>query len=106
MSTWPWLAASCLLYTFATWVHWRTIEHAFEIELLVVVRTIGGLSQVNRSIPRHDLRFSDAWLETYCLPIAARIAGGEVAAVELPDHLTAAELVVVVHRHDAVPAAL
>src|SRR6266545_5099766 len=45
-------------------------------------------------------------LETYCLPVAARIAGGEVAAVELPDHLAAAELVVVVHRHDAVPAAL
>src|SRR6266540_6968004 len=44
-------------------------------------------------------------LETYCLPVAARIAGGEVAAVELPDHLTAAELIVVVHRHDAVPAA-
>src|SRR6266566_1980552 len=45
-------------------------------------------------------------LETYCLPVAARVTGGEVAAVELPDHLAAAERVVVVHRHDAVPAAL
>src|SRR6266498_4006086 len=45
-------------------------------------------------------------LETYCLPVAAGIARGEVAGVELPDHLAAAELVVVVHRHDAVPAAL
>src|SRR4029434_294514 len=45
-------------------------------------------------------------LETYCLAVAARIAGGEVTAIELPDHLAAAELVVVVHRHDLVAAAL
>src|SRR5262245_35855452 len=45
-------------------------------------------------------------LKTHCLSVAARIAGGEVAVVELPDHLAAAELVVVVHRHDAVPSAL
>src|SRR5919109_2127013 len=44
--------------------------------------------------------------ETYCFPVAARIAGGEVTAVELPDHLAAAELVVVVHRHDPVTALL
>src|SRR5882724_7042451 len=48
----------------------------------------------------------DPSLETYCLTVAAGIAGGEVAGVELPDHLAAAELGVVVHRHDAVPAAL
>src|SRR5687767_15896260 len=40
------------------------------------------------------------------LPIAARIAGGEVAAVEPPDELRAAELVVIVDGDDAVPAAL
>src|SRR4030095_3593781 len=48
----------------------------------------------------------DPSLETYCLPVAAGIARGEVASVELPDHLATAELVVVVHCHDAVPAAL
>src|SRR4030095_15450520 len=36
----------------------------------------------------------DCPLETYCLAVAARIAGGEVTAIELPDHLAAAELVV------------
>src|SRR5262249_38375373 len=36
----------------------------------------------------------------------SRIAGGEVAAVEFPNHLAAAELVVVVHRHDVVSASL
>jgi hypothetical protein len=36
----------------------------------------------------------------------ARIARGDVAAVGLPDELRAAELVVVVHLHDAVTAAL
>src|SRR5262249_29827038 len=41
-------------------------------------------------------------LETYCLTVAAWVAGGEVACVEFPDHLAAAELVV--HRHDAVAA--
>src|SRR5258705_13395274 len=45
-------------------------------------------------------------LESYCLSISARIAGREVAAVELPDELRGAELVVVVHGHDPVPAAL
>src|SRR4029453_5673977 len=48
----------------------------------------------------------DPSLETSCRPVAAGIARGEVASVELPDHLAAAELVVVVPRHDAVPAAL
>src|SRR6185436_20250615 len=45
-------------------------------------------------------------LETYRLTVAARIADGEVAAVEFPHHLRAAELVVVVDGDDAVAAAL
>src|SRR5512146_62654 len=45
-------------------------------------------------------------LETNRLSVAARIARREVAAVELPDHLRAAELVVVVDRDDAVAALL
>src|SRR6185503_1922920 len=44
--------------------------------------------------------------ETYGLAVAARIARGEVAPVELPDELRAAELVVVVDGDDAVAAAL
>src|SRR5439155_24523192 len=40
------------------------------------------------------------------LAVAARVARGEVAAVELPDELPAAELVVIVDGHDAVAAAL
>src|SRR5439155_19848502 len=59
-----------------------------------------------RSLAPYLIASFDPSLETYCLPVAARIAGGEIAGVELPDHLAAAELVVVVHRHDAVPAAL
>src|SRR5688572_7024517 len=44
--------------------------------------------------------------EPYGLAVAARVAGGEVAAVELPDQLRAAELVVVIDVDDAVAAAL
>src|SRR5437899_2255237 len=45
-------------------------------------------------------------LKPYCLAIAPRVARDEVAAVELPDELRAAELVVVVDRDDAMAAAL
>src|SRR5512135_3645020 len=40
------------------------------------------------------------------LPVASRVARGQIATVQLPDHLRAAELVVVVDRDDAVAAAL
>src|SRR3972149_1405062 len=47
-----------------------------------------------------------AWpLKTCGLSISARIARRQVAAVEPPDQLAAAELVVVVHRDDPVAAA-
>src|SRR6185295_14655308 len=39
------------------------------------------------------------------LAVAARVAGDEVTAIQLPDRLAAAELVVVVDGDDAVPAA-
>src|SRR5260221_6272092 len=44
--------------------------------------------------------------EPYGLSIPTRIACSQVAAVQLPDQLPAAELVVVVHGDDPVPAAL
>src|SRR5215475_2762005 len=70
--------------------------------VMLATRTLHAISSILIVL---RLEFS-LGLETYCLPVAARVAGGEVAVVELPDHLAAAELVVVVHRHDAVPSAL
>src|SRR6266513_1214446 len=72
----------------------------------VPVATIGRVGESNVCVNRRALTLILTGLETYCLPVAARIAGGKVAAVELPDHLAAAELVVVVHGDDAMPAAL
>src|SRR5437868_8388228 len=45
-------------------------------------------------------------LKAHRLPIAPRIARDEVAALERPDELRAAELVVVIEGHDAMAAAL
>src|SRR3954470_24757006 len=60
------------------------------------------LLDVDRVGSSPDLQHS----ETNCLTIAAGIAGDEVTAVELPDKLRAAELVVVVDRDHAMPAPL
>src|SRR5690606_21358908 len=51
-----------------------------------------------------SIRFAPS--ESDRLPVAARIARREIAAVQLPDKLRAAELVVIVHRHDPMPARL
>ena len=80
--------------------HWKELAAS-----IVRLNNWNGVKRWNEWNERNALA-NLTWLETYCLPVAAWIAGGEVAAVELPDHLAAAELVVVVHRHDAVAAAL
>src|SRR5262245_21216747 len=69
-------------------------------------RTHSSVEQLERREAMNERNKTTRWLETHRLPVASRSTGGEVAAVELPDHLAAAELVVVVHRHDVVPAAL